>query len=339
VKRAMVVAAMLVAVATGLGFGIAPARAEVTEVRISKGYGILYLPLIVMADRKLFEQQAEKAGLGTINVTWHLFDGGNVINDAMIAGALDIAGTGAPGFITLWAKTKDNAKIGVVGVSGLSATSLYLNTNNPAVKSLADFTPKDKIALPGIKTSLSAVVLQMAVAKEFGVENYAKLDPLTVSLPHPEGLAALISGGTEVTAHFTSPPFSYLELQNNKIHRVINSVDVLGNITLDVVFASRRFADANPKTVAAFIAALDEANAFIAKDKAAAAEIYARTAQVKVSQEEIVKILEDPDTRFSTTPHGVMDFAAFMHRAGSIKVKPAAWSEMFVPQVGGLPGS
>lgn len=333
------VAALVLGAVVTLGAASPAVRAEVSEVRISKGYGILYLPLIVMADRKLLEQQAEKAGLGALKVTWHLFDGGNVINDAMIAGALDIAGTGAPGFVTLWAKTKDNPAIGVVGVSGLSATSLYLNTNNPAIKSLRDFTERDKIALPGIKSSLSAVVLQMAVAKEFGLENFAKLDVLTVSLPHPEGLAVLLSGKTEVTAHFTSPPFSYLELQNPKIHRVLNSVDVLGNITLDVVFAARRFADANPKTLTAFIAALDEANDYIAKNKAGAAEIYARTAQVKVSQAEVLKILEDPDTRFSTTPHGVMDFAAFMHRAGTIKVKPASWSDLFVPQIRGLPGS
>ncbi len=337
-KRLRVVAAAA-ALMTGLVAGTAPARAEASEVRISKGYGILYLPLIVMQDRKLLERQAEKAGLAPLTVTWHMFDGGNIINDAMIAGTLDVAGIGAPGFITLWAKTRDNARIGVVGLSGLSATSLYLNTINPAVNSLKDFTAKDKIALPGIKTSLSAVVLQMAVAKEFGPENYAKLDVLTVGLPHPEGLAALLSGKTEITAHFTSPPFSYIELQDKKVHRVVNSVDLLGNITLDVVFASRRFADANPKTVAAFIAALDEANQYIARDKAGAAEIFVRTSGVKVSQDEVLKILEDTDTRFSTTPKGVMDFADFMHRAGTIKVKPASWSDMFVPQVGALPGS
>jgi NitT/TauT family transport system substrate-binding protein len=150
VKRSLVALAAIATVAASLALGTTLAAAEVSEVRISKGYGILYLPLIVMQDRKLLEKQAEKAGLGPLKVTWHTFDGGNIINDAMIAGTLDIAGIGAPGFITLWAKTKDNARIGVTGVSGLSATSLYLNTNKPGIKSLRDFTEKDKIALPGI---------------------------------------------------------------------------------------------------------------------------------------------------------------------------------------------
>ena len=113
-----------------LAASIAPgaARAEINEVRISKGYGILYLPLIVMEDRKLLEKKAAEAGLGDIKVTWYLFDGGNVINDAMLAGTLDIAGTGAPGFLTLWSKAKGNSRAEVIGVSGMSTTALILNT-------------------------------------------------------------------------------------------------------------------------------------------------------------------------------------------------------------------
>jgi NitT/TauT family transport system substrate-binding protein len=110
-------------------------QAEVKEIRLSKGYGILYLPLIVMEDQKLMEKQAEKAGLGPFKVNWQMLDGGNIINDAMMAGSLDIAGTGAPGFITLWAKAKGIPAVEVVGVSGLSSTSLWMNTNNPATRS------------------------------------------------------------------------------------------------------------------------------------------------------------------------------------------------------------
>lgn len=315
------------------------ARAEVKEVRISKGYGILYLPLIVMDDQKLLEKHAEKAGLGQVKVNWLMLDGGNVINDAMMAGTLDIAGTGAPGFITLWAKAKGIPNVEVVGVSGLSSTALWMNSNNPEVKSLKDFKSSDKIALPGIKTSLSAVILQMMAAHEFGQANYAKLDPLTVGLPHPEALAALVAGKTEITAHFTSPPFAYLELKDPKVHRVASSVDVIGRLTMDVTFAPKRFVDANPKLIQAFIDALDEANALIEKDKPFAAEIYVRNSKVKTTKEEFLEMLQDKDTWFSTTPEGIMKIADFMYQAGSIKVKPAGWQDLFVPQLKDRSGS
>ncbi|GJD48704.1 hypothetical protein OPKNFCMD_1427 [Methylobacterium crusticola] len=326
-------------VALALGLSLAPLRAEVSEIRISKGYGVLYLPLFVMQDRKFLEAQAAKAGLGDVKVTWLTLDGGNVINDAMIAGSLDIAGTGAPGFLALWAKGRGSPKTEVIGVSGMSTTALDLNTNKPEIKSLADFTAKDKIAIPGIKTSLAAVVLQMAVAKQFGADNYNKLDASTVGLPHPEAVAALLSGRTEIVAHFASPPFTQVERADPKIHTVLKASQIFGNITLDVVFALRRFTEANPKTTAAFLAALDEANAFIVEHKAETAEIFAKASKVKVSSTEVAQMLEDPDSKFSATPTGIMEFATFMHRTGIIKTKPGSWTDLFIPALRERAGS
>ncbi|QDL36150.1 ABC transporter substrate-binding protein [Rhodoferax sediminis] len=307
------------------------AHAEVSAIRISHGYGILYLPLMVMRDQQLIEKQAKKMGLGDVKTTWLTLDGGNVINDAMLAGNLDIAGTGAPGFITLWSKAQGIPRSEVIGLGALSTSSLWLNTNNPNVKSLKDFTAKDKIAIPGIKTSLSAVVLQMAAAKTFGIENYAKLDPLTVSLSHPDAVGALLGGKTEITAHFTSPPFSYQEAKDPKITRVLNSSDLLGNITLDVVFAPRQFTEANPKLTAAFMAAQEEANAYIAANRKGAAETFLRISKIKMTQPEVEQILADKDTQFSTTPDGLMNYVTFMDKAKTIKTRPAKWSDMFVP--------
>jgi len=326
-------------IASTLGLATGTARAETNQVRLSHGYGILYLPLMVMRDRKLLEQQAEKAGLGKIEVSWQLFDGGNVINDAMLAGALDIAGTGSPGFITLWAKARGIPRAEIIGVCGMSTCALVLNTNRAEIKSLADFTPKDKIALPGIKTSLAAVVLQMLVAKTFGQANYAKLDPLTVGLPHPEAATALLGGKSEITAHFASPPFSIIELADPRIHGVISASDVLGDSTLDVVFAPKRFADANPKTMTAFLAAMDEANKLIADNAGEAAKSFVRVTKAKVSEDEVLKMIEDKDTHFSTAPKGLMRYAEFMSDVGSIKVKPTGWKDMFMPELHGRAGS
>ncbi|WP_018263037.1 ABC transporter substrate-binding protein [Methylobacterium sp. WSM2598] len=325
--------------ALALGLAASPLRAEVSEVRISKGYGVLYLPLFVMQEKKFLEAQAARAGLGDVKVTWLTLDGGNVINDAMIAGSLDIAGTGAPGFLALWSKGRGSPKTEVIGVSGMSTTALDLNVNKPEIKSLADFTPKDKIAIPGIKTSLAAVVLQMAVAKQFGPENYGKLDSSTVGLPHPEAVAALLSGRTEIVAHFASPPFTQVERADPKVRTILKASELFGPITLDVVFALRRFTEQNPKMTQAFLDALDQSCAFINDNKAETAEIFARASKVKVTPEEVAQMLEDPDSRFSATPNGIMEFATFMHRAGIIKTKPATWSDLFIPALRERAGS
>ncbi len=316
-----------------------PAHAQEQKIRISHGHGLLYLPLMVMRDQGLIEKQAKAMGLGQAQVSWVVLDGGNVINDAMLAGNLDVAGIGAPGFLTLWSKARGIPRSEVIGLSALSSSALWLNTTNPAIKSVKDIGPKDKIAIPGIKTSLSAVVLQMVAAKTFGVEQYDKLDANTVSLAHPEAMNALLTGKTEINAHLTSPPFSYMELQNPKVHRVFDSTEVLGNITLDVVFASKRFVDERPKLVAAFLAAQEEANALIAKDRKAAAQIYLRVSSAKLSLDEVEKMLADPSMTFSTTPVSVMDYAVFMSKAGTIKTKPGKWTDLFVPNLHTKQGS
>jgi NitT/TauT family transport system substrate-binding protein len=334
-------AARAVAVFAAFAMLCAPtlAAAEASTVRISYGYGILYLPLMVMDREHLLEKHAKAAGLPDVRVEWKTFDGGNVINDAMLSGALDIAGIGVPGFLTLWAKAKGNPQVEVVGLTGMSSSSMYLMTRNPNVKKLADFTDKDRIAVPGIKTSLPAVLLHMAAAKEFGDANYAKLDPITVALPHPEAVAVMLSGKGEIDSHMASPPFSYVEAASPNLHRVFNSVDLLGNITLDMTFATRRFVEANPKLANAFADAMKEACAMIAADRRKAATIYNDVRKSKQPIDDTLRILEDPNSRFSAVPEGTMRYAEFMSRVGTIKTKPASWKELFPGPIQSMPGS
>lgn len=78
-----------------------PVKAEVARVRISHGFSTGYLPLMVMREQKLLEKHAS----APLTVEWSVVDGGNNINDAMLAGALDIAGIGIPGFLVLRDRT------------------------------------------------------------------------------------------------------------------------------------------------------------------------------------------------------------------------------------------
>lgn len=319
--------------AAGLAASLAPALvfARPRTVRISKGYGLLYLPLLVMEKQRFFERCAARRGQQEVNVEWVLLDGGNSVDDAMMAGTLDFASAGAPGFIELWARARGIPNVEVIGISGLSTTALSLNTNRPQIVSLGDFTQADRIAVPGIRTSLSAVVLQMLAAKLLGAQHFAKLDSITVNFPHPEAMRALLQHENGVTAHFTSPPFSTLELRRPGIHQVANSVDVLGPLTLDVVFSPRRLVDEAPAMVSAFLDALVEANRFIRQDPGTAAAIYVAASGLKVSTQDVVQMLNAPHTRYSLQPDQLMDYVQFLSMAGTIKNKPHAWKDMFVP--------
>jgi NitT/TauT family transport system substrate-binding protein len=325
-------------VAAALSLAILPAaHAEVSEIHVSRQYGISYLPLMIMEDQKLIEKHAKAQGID-VKVDWSKFASGAVMNDALLSGNLQFASGGVAPFTTLWAKTRSN--LDVKAVAAINSMPLYLVTNNPKVKTLKDFTDKDKIALPAVKVSIQAVTLQMAAEKAFGAGQEHKLDHLTVSMSHPDGETALLSGKSEITAHLSSPPFQYQELEHKGMHRVLNSYDVLGGpATFNVVWTTAKFHDENPKVYAAFVAALDEATAQINGNKRAAAETYLRISKDKDSLDDILKMLNDPEIKYTTTPNNVMKYVDFMHKIGSIKVKPDSWKDMFFPNAQKLSGS
>ena len=324
--------------AAALSFGLLPAaHAEMGEIHVSRQYGISYLPLMIMEDQKLIEKHAKAAGVD-VKVDWSKFASGAVMNDALLSGNLQFASGGVAPFTTLWAKTRGNLE--VKAVAAINSMPLYLVTNNPKVKTLKDFTDKDKIALPAVKVSIQAVTLQMAAEKAFGAGQQNKLDHLTVSMSHPDAETALLSGQSEITAHLGSPPFQYQELEHKGMHKVFSSYDVLGGpATFNVIWTTQKFHDENPKIYAAFVAALDEATADINKDKRKAAQTYLRVSKDKDSLEDILKMLNDPEIKYTTTPNNTMKYVDFMYKIGSIKVKPDSWKEMYFPNAQKLPGS
>lgn len=313
-------------------------RAEITELKIAEQYGISYLPLMVMEDQHLVEKYAKEAGIDNLKVSWAKFAGGNVMNDALLSDSLHVAAGGVAPMVTLWAKTRTN--YGIKAVAALNSMPLFLNTRNPAVKSIKDFTDKDKIALPAAKVSIQAVTLQMAAEQAFGPGQQNKLDRLTVSMSHPDGQAALLSPNSEITAHFSSPPFQYQQLEKPGIHTVLNSYQVLGGpATFNLVWATSKFRNENPKVYGAFVKALDEAIAMINRDHKWAAENYLRMSKDKDTVQDILKMLDDPQVKFTTTPQNVTKYVDFMYKIGSIKAKPASWKDLFFPNVHNLPGS
>lgn len=312
--------------------------AEVKEVNIAQQYGISYLPLMVMQEQGLLKKEAKEAGLGDIEVKWAQFAGGNVMNDAILSGDLHFASGGVGPFVTLWAKTRTN--IAVKGVSAMNSMPLLLNTRNPDVKTIKDFGANDRIALPAVKVSIQAITLQMAAEKAFGPGQAHKLDSLTITQSHPDGMAALLSGSSEINSHFTAPPYQYIELKEPGIHTVLNSYEVTGGPhTFNIVWASQTFADANPKTYSAFVRAFKKAIAIINGDRKAAAELYIRVSKSKEPVAFFESILNDPNVEFTTTPKNIMTYVKFMQKIGFIKAKPEDWKELFFANVHGEPGS
>jgi NitT/TauT family transport system substrate-binding protein len=307
------------------------ALAEVNEIRIAHQFGVAYLPLMVMRHEKLIERQAEKVGVGPLKVTWTVFGSGADMNVALISRTLDFASGGIPPVLQIWDRTRGN--LAVKGVAALGSLPLYLNTVNPNVRTIKDFTGTDRIALPAVKVSIQALLLQMAASQTFGADKYAALDHLTVGLIHPQALAALVSG-TEVTAHFAAAPFQDQELKYPQVRRLLSSYEVLGGpATLNSLYAASTFRSENPKVFGAVVAALREAMVLVNRDKVWAAKVYVAGEKSKFDPAFVHEIISNEAVNFTVAPQGFMKFAEFMHKHNTIKTLPASWKDVFFPDI------
>ena len=314
------------------------AQAEVKDLRISQQFGIGYLPLQVAKHQGLFEKHAKAEGLDDLKVSFITLGGGASTNDALLSDSIHIGTGGVAPFLAAWAKTKGN--LDIRGVAAITTIPIALVTTNPAIKSLKDFTDKDRIGLPSVKVSIQAVTLQIAAEKAFGPGQHDRLDGLTVSLKHPDSYAALASGKSEVTAHFGAPPFQQQELLLPGGHKITDSYEALGGpVTQNVAWAKASFREQNPKVFKAFIAALREADIFIAAHPDQAAKIHLIEEGSAADEALVLSIIKEPTSIFSVVPVSTTKYADFLFRTGQIKTKADSWKDLFFPDIHAESGS
>ena len=317
---------------TGLAAALALALPSIAQaegrIRIAEQFGVVYLLLNVAQDQKLIEKHGRQQGID-IDVDWVKLSGGAVINDALLSDSIDVAGAGVGPLLTIWDRTRGRQN--VRGIASLGSFPYYLVSTNPAVKSIADFGPNDRIALPAVTVSVQARILQMAAARQWGPARFKKLDPITQTLPHPDAAAALIAGKTELNAHFGSPPFQEQELAGNPdAHVVLDSYQVLGGpASATVLYATEKYVTQNPKTYRAFLAALGEAAQLIAANPEAAADAYLRVNKGNIDRALLLKVIKDPKVHFRVAPQNTLALAQFLHQVGAIRNKPASWRDYF----------
>jgi NitT/TauT family transport system substrate-binding protein len=329
-------AGLLIIAAVLLG---SAARAETNAVRLVRQFGLGYLPVHVAVNEKLIEKRLAAAGLADTKVELLQATSGAAANDYVLSGSADFAMGGTTVMMTMWDKTKGNAN--VRAMMALCDSPMYLTTIDPKIKTVADYGPDDRIAVTAVKITQQALTLQMVAARDFGWENRFKLDPLTVSLSHPDAVAALLSGKHEIKSYMATVPFYFQVAADPRVRTILTSYDVLGGPhTSFAIFNTEAFKTKNPKTYAAVAAGFDDAMALINRDKRAAAAAYLAQESSKLSADEVYGMLmREGDVHYSATPTRTQDVAEFMHKVGTLKNRPASWKDMFWENVHDRPGS
>ena len=311
---------------------------EKAELTVSRQPGILYMPLHVIEKYKLIEKHAAKAGLSNPSVKWVNFANGGAQQDALVAGGVDVVNTGSGQLLLLWDRTRG----GVKGICATTAAVLNLISREPRIKSLSDFKEGDKIAVPTVKTSTQAMLLQMAAVKMFGPDKFSHFDSLTTQLGHPDAYVAMKNPTHEIRSHIAAPPFHYYELRDvPDAHVVTNSVDIIGGqSTQGQFFTTTKFAEANPKWIAAVFAAAEEAKAMVQADPEKTVEAYKEINNDKTETKTLVDLVKTPSmSDWNLYPQGTMKFAEHLNRIGTLKTMPKSFKDYYLPTVHGMPGN
>jgi len=305
----------------------APAFAH-EPVRIGVGFGLAFLPAYICEDLKLVEKHGKDAHL-ELQASYQRFFGAGPLQEAIGAGAIDMAPFGTAPLLAAWEKAQGSPRQ-ILAVSGITTLPPVLLTNRPEVRTLADFRTADRIAIPG-PTSPQLYLLQMQSEKVFG--QYDRLRSQIVVLPHPDAVADLLAATGPVAGYFSSAPFTEIALADGRIHKVLSAADVIGGkASFLIMGATKAYVGAHPKVPEAVAKAMDEAGRIIHDDPRRAAEIYlAHEPSKTLDAAALAAVLTDIKDEFGSAVHGVQAFADFMGRHGELKTPPKSWKEIVAP--------
>lgn len=269
------------------------------EITIAEQYGLAYAPLQIMKAKGFLKAlEPEK------DIRWVKLGNTAAIREAVLAGKADAGFMGIPPFL-IGVEKGMNWKL----ACGLSLCPVGLAAGE-RVADFEHFTPDNRgIALPQ-PGSIQHILLAMAAEKTWGDAAY--FDKILVTMKHPDGMAALLSGG--VDAHFTSPPFLFMETAQGKPFKVIlKGRDAFGgDFSFIVTMVTEELARDNPGFVRKLVRALEHSMAFMKEEPEETITILSRIYNLEKS--DLREWIYREDMVYTTQIYGLEDFISFMQK-------------------------
>src|SRR6056297_2465030 len=280
-----------------------PQKNEKTLV-VAEQYGLAYAPLQIVRAQGLLE-----AELPEYRVEWRRLGNTAAIREAMLAGRLDAGFMGIPPFLIGYDRGMEWRIF-----TGLSEAPLGLVSWREDVRSLEDFGPEDRIALPQ-PGSIQHILLSMACERQLGEAR--ALDNRLVTMNHPDGMNALLSG-RGISAHFTSPPYLMEELAAKGTHLVVSGREAMGgDFTFIVGVATNSLLQESPEAIGALRRALAQAIYLLEHEREQVLGLLSN--EYGLEQETLTDYLDWEGMEYSQQVAGVERFIEFMRAQGYLE--------------------
>jgi NitT/TauT family transport system substrate-binding protein len=325
--RRLVAVTVVVAVASAAGAGSTargvPTGPAPSKITVAYQFGIGYAPLLIIKQQRWLEN-----AFPGLRVEWIQLASGTPITDGIIKGDIQIGAMGTGPMLVGWARGA-NWKV----IAPLDEADLWLMVRDRSIRSIADLRGK-RIATP-TATSIQAVVLRKMAEVKLG--NARALDSSLISMDHPDGMQALLTG--QIDAHFTSPPYQWLELGRGA-RALGKSYGYFGAHSFLVTVVTQRFYDDYTAFSNRYYRLVKQAIDLLNKRPRVAAAILAREDTTPTTAAQFRSwITRRKSLTFTTRPRGLMRTAGFMNKVGLLNKVPRSWRELVYPPVYPTKGS
>ncbi len=274
---------------------------EQSTVRIAEQYGLAYAPLTIAKEQGLIEKYLSEKGY---TVQWEKMINTAGIREAMLSNKLDVGFMGIPPFLIGY-DNQMNWKI----FRGLNRAPLGLTYRTDKISSLEEIDRGHKIALPQ-PGSIQHILLTMYLGREY--DNPRLLDEYLLTMSHPDGAIALLSG-SEIAAHFTSPPYLFDELKDPNVELMVDSREAFGGEFTFIVGVVRDGYE-DVAIIEAINQGIDEAITMIEENPQGAVEVLVKA--YDTDSDQMMEYLYWEGMDFSDEVIGVTTFIDFMRSNG-----------------------
>lgn len=270
------------------------------SVTIAEQYGLAYAPLQIMRSKAFFEKLEPD-----LEVRWVKLGNTAAIREAVLAGEVDLGFMGLPPFL-IGADKGMHWKL----IAGLSVCPVGLVAGD-GIPDLDSLNPQHRIALPQ-PGSIQHILLSMACERLYN--DAARFDKSLVTMKHPDGMTALLSGA--VDAHFTSPPYIFMETAAENpagggFTTVLSGADAFGGkFSFIGAMGAGGFIKDYPELIESFLAALEQSIDFINKRPGEAAVILSGI--YAMPEADILTYITHEEMNYTTELFGLKRFIEFM---------------------------
>ncbi len=264
-------------------------------IAIAEQFGLAYAPVSAARLKGWFEEEVP----GT-EFKWQTAGNAAAVREAILAGKLDGGLMGIPPYLI----GKDR---GMKWTAAVAEAELGLVSVHSGLKSIADIPDDIRIALPQ-PGSIQHILLAMAAEREIG--NAGAFDNRLITLSHPDGMTAMISG-TEVEIHFTSPPYLQKELELPGARLLLDGEEAFGGeYTFIIAVFSDDFIESHPREMEGIRRAIERGAEWINENPDEAAEFLAPFYHME--ETELHNILSSGALSYGGKIQGMNTFRDFM---------------------------